>query len=88
MKQIFKYSVESLGNFEVEMPTGAQILTVQTQGAEPVLWAEVNPENEMEVRKFRVIGTGKEIADDGERVYVGTFQMVGGGLIWHLFETL
>ena len=51
MKQIWKYQVENV----IEMPKGAEILTVQVQTPFNIcIWAKVDPEEtEMEKRKFR-----------------------------------
>ena len=82
MKKIFKYNV-AIGPFEVEMPEFSNVMSVQMQSGVPVMWALVDPEQKMIMRKFEVHGTGHDIkaayAD-----FVGTFQT--GPLVWHLFE--
>ena len=83
MKNIYKYPVD-LGEFELELPKDYKILKVQMQGDAPFLWAEVNPESEVEKVKFFVRGTGHEF-ETVDQIYIGTFKMAGGGLIWHLF---
>ena len=82
MKTIWKYPV-SVGSFMLTMPRGAEILDVQMQGAEPVLWALVTPAAGQQERSFVVYGTGDEIAP-AALFHRGTFQM--GPLVWHLFE--
>jgi len=53
----------------------------------PQLWAYVDPTEPRVTRKFRIIGTGHPIATDpGD--YIGTFQMGGGALVFHVFESL
>ena len=69
------------------MPKGAEVLTVQTQGKaeRPELWALVNPDAATEPRTFRTYGTGHPIDHDPGR-YVATYQLHGGGLVFHVFE--
>jgi hypothetical protein len=86
--RIFKYPIErpEQGLF-IRMPKGAVILTVQTQNETPCIWALVDESAEHEMREFRMYGTGHEIKEDIEKLqYVGTFQLRGGSLVFHLFE--
>jgi hypothetical protein len=81
-KQIWKYKVENI----IEMPKGAEILSVQIQNGEmfnACIWAKVSSENELEKRQFLVVGTGHTF-DDTDMVYIGTYQ--DGPFVWHLFE--
>ena len=84
-KTIWKYDVPIEDYFEINMPKDAQILTIQTQNGEPKLWALVNPDNATEKRIFRHSGTGHPITDNNMD-YIGTYQLHGGELIFHVFE--
>jgi len=80
MKQIWKYKVMGA----IEMPKGAEILTVKVQDSFNVcIWAKVDPEMEKESRLFVVIGTGHSF-DDTNKEYIGTY--IEGPFVWHLFE--
>jgi len=68
----------------VEMPEDAKLLTVQLQRGEPCLWALVCPEAPKRTRFLRIVGTGHPVEDD--LLYVGTFQLQNGALVFHLFE--
>jgi len=82
---IWKFPVRIADEFSIEMPVGAQVLSVQVQGTEPQLWALVNPKARRTMRRFRVHGTGHPVAPDiGE--FVGTFQVRMGTLVFHLFD--
>ena len=72
----------------LEMPVNAEILTVQTQKETPYLWALVDPNESKETRTFVVYGTGHPISYDmgSNRIYIGTYQLQGGSLIFHVFE--
>lgn len=87
MKTIWKFELETTDRQKVEMPIGAKILTVQTQNETPCLWALVNPERkERKERYFEVFGTGHKIPLDLSREYIGTYQLKGGSLVFHVFE--
>lgn len=84
MRAIWKYPV-SAGAFELEMPADAAVLSVQTQGQEPVMWALVDPQASKQIRHFITLPTGGEVPDGCGR-FVGTFQLMGGALVFHLCE--
>jgi hypothetical protein len=80
MKQIWKFKVMGV----IEMPKGAEILTVKVQDLNNVcIWTKVDPEMETESRMFVVIGTGHSF-DDTNKEYIGTY--LDGPFVWHLFE--
>lgn len=86
MKTIWKFPLPTTDEGSVlEMPIGAEVLTVQTQTDRPQLWAVVDPFADTELRTFRTYGTGHPIEHDPGR-YVATYQLHGGGLIFHVFE--
>lgn len=71
----------------VEMPAGAEVLCVQTQRGQPFIWARVNPNATTSPRKFRTFGTMHPIDPSTIGKYVGTYQLEGGSLIFHVFES-
>lgn len=70
------------------MPANADILTVQVQRDNPVLYAMVDPSALTEPRRFVILGTGHvHKADEvGKLAYISTFQLFGGDLVFHVFE--
>lgn len=85
MKKIFKYPLKVADVQEVEIPVGAIILCVQIQREEPCLWALVNPDVVKEKRRIVTYGTGHPV-DDVPGYYVGTYQLNGGDLVFHVFD--
>lgn len=85
-KTIYKYPLEIVDEQVVLLPTGAKILTVQTQMDKPCIWAMVNPTapNNMALT-IRIFGTGHTIKDSDSLEYIGTFQIYGGRLVFHAF---
>lgn len=91
-RAVWKWEIPLRTVFTLDLPRGAELLTVQTQyaggpGETPALWALVDPDAPTETRCFQLVGTGhRELGE--ERRYVGTFQLTGGSLVCHVFETL
>ena len=88
MKTIHKYPLTMADIQTVEMPSGAEILTVQTQVATPCIWALVDTDNPVEEHSFAIFGTGHPIHEDiwVRHKYISTFQLSDGKFIFHLFE--
>lgn len=84
IKEIWKYSLDGIVS-EIEMPMEAKVLTVQLQNGKPHIWTLVNSENDMEIRKFTIVGTGNPF-DVSNMKYIGTFQDTP--FVWHLFENV
>jgi hypothetical protein len=85
-RRVYKYLLSVDDEVWVSMPGKAKVLTVQEQRGEPYLWALVDPEAPTLQHRFRLAGTGHDIAWQGNMVYRGTFQLRGGALVFHLFE--
>ena len=86
MKRIYKYPVRIDDVQTIDLPQGAEVLSVQVQEGSPYIWACVNPSAKSEPRQFRLYGTGHPIEGDYLLKFVGTFQLFGGRLVYHLFE--
>jgi len=84
-KTIWKFPLEAKDTQEILMPMGAKILTVATQGDIACIWAEVDPEATKEARGFYIVGTGFPLSWERGN-YIGTFQLLGGGLVFHVYE--
>jgi len=89
MKTIFKYDIEVKDDITVMLPQWAKVLSVQVQDDKPKIWALVDTAMALEERRFKLYGTGHPISaydTDGTFKFVGTFQLRGGQLVFHLFE--
>lgn len=86
-KQIWKFALPSTRN-HIEMPKGAEILSVQEQIGAPHIWALIDPSADKEERCFEVYGTGHDIHYDMgvERKFIGTVQLTA--LVFHVFERI
>jgi hypothetical protein len=88
MKRIYKYPFEINDIVEMNLPKGAEVLSVQCQDDVPCLWALVDPEAKLLKRTFKLFGTGHDIdeAPQDHLSYIATFQQHDGLLVWHIFE--
>lgn len=89
-RTIWKFPIQTTGQQAIEMSLAATILCVQTQQGNPCIWAMVNgePNHPKETRKFNIYGTGHPLPDDFTMPYIGTYQLEGGALVFHVFENL
>lgn len=88
MKTIYKYPLEITDRQEIEMPREARILAVQVQNNVPCLWAVVDTELPLKERIFDTFGTGNPVDNyiNYTHNYIGTYQVRGGSLVFHVFE--
>lgn len=86
MATIWKFPLPVGDTVTVKMPRGARVLHVAVQGRaeQPTIWAVVDPGEPMFERAFAVRGTGHDLGVVGD--YVGTFMLLGGTLVFHVFE--
>jgi len=87
MISIWKFPLQTINAQEIKMPVGAEILTVQVQNDEPYLWARVDTDAFAGSRQIAIHGTGHELSAL-TRKYIGTYQLSGGALVFHVFESL
>lgn len=83
---IWKFPLQTVGMQSVQMPRNARILCVQVQRCEPCLWAMVDETKPLVERRIRIIGTEHPIDASAVLHYIGTYQLDGGGLVFHVFE--
>lgn len=86
VQAIWKFQIQIKDTQTVTMPYGAKILCVQLQNGVPCLWALCLVKEQPWARTIDIFGTGHLINDMYTRTYIGTVQMEGGALVWHVFE--
>lgn len=84
--KVYRYELELIDQPVVPMPKGARVLSVSHERDRLECWVLVDPNvAEVELREFRVVGTGNPAPDDlGE--FIGTVMVFGGQLVFHVFE--
>lgn len=87
-KTIWKFRL-NISDQMILMPKGAEILCLQTQHEQPYLWVLVDPKEKTdEGRFFMTQATGEAFDSQIDRKYIGTYQLSGGTLVFHVFEIL
>lgn len=84
--RIWKWTLGVTDRQSVQMPRGAKLLTVQSQGDMPQLWALCDETAPKEPRLIVIHGTGNLMPNEPPGDYVGTFQIHGGALVFHVFD--
>lgn len=83
---IYKYPLKAQEHQELELPLGAQILSVQAQRNEICIWALVNTGTiNTEIRRVSIYPTGRSSSSTLDREFLGTVQLHGGDLVFHVF---
>lgn len=88
MKTIYKYSFDVADEVSLNMPRGAEFLSIQVQKQRPTMWFLVDDSEELEEKRFRIYGTGFVLDNEVAQFYRGTFQLVAGTFVGHVFEIL
>lgn len=88
MQTIYKYPLKVADRQTISLLKNSQILTIQNQKGIPCLWALVDPDElEFEERVIYTYGTGHKIEISEDEInYIGTYQLAGGDLVFHVFE--
>lgn len=86
MKIIYKYEILKPKNtLSIKMPSGAKILSVQTQDNIPCISALVETDKPPALRFFKLCATGVPVNFAGDLPYIGTFN-IDGAMFFHLFD--
>jgi hypothetical protein len=85
VKTIHKYPIPANGDFSLELPVDAEILTVKPQKSQPCIWVLLDTREPKYKRNFSWIRTGEPIEHRG-LVYIETLLSNDGDRVSHLFE--
>lgn len=85
---IWKYNISiEAGRQEIQLPKGAEILSIQNQYGGIAMWVLVEENTKKEedkIRYFEVYGTGHPIPLETGREYIATVLI--SPFVWHIFE--
>lgn len=87
MRTIYKYLLLLTDSQILHLPSSAKPLSVQLQGEQLCLWAEVPPAGQFVVEKevvISIVGTGHPLPP-GAVHYLGTVQQ--GQFVWHVYAS-
>lgn len=82
MRRILKFKLGP--TTRLKLPADAQLLHVQEQDGQLMLWVLAEQNAPLMARIFHVYLTGDEVPDD--LTFVGTATFSGGALVYHVFE--
>lgn len=83
---IWKFALKVTESQEIKLPKGASFLSCQFQRDELMLWAVVEPMEDLETRMIYIVGTGRSMPYlNLPTSYIGTVQQDGGRFVWHVF---
>jgi len=85
MQAVWKFPLTCADKSIIAMPKNAKVLCVQAQLDEPQIWAVCDINAEKEGRIFAIYGTG-HVHESISGEYIGTFQLCGGTMAFHVFE--
>ena len=83
MNTIWKFQLKLEDKQTIEIPTYAEILSVDIQNDIICLWAKVNPHMKREIKGIAIVGTGNPLPE-GLKKFIGTVQQPP--FVWHVFE--
>jgi len=84
---IFKYPIYSFTvPTTIDLPKGAEILSVQSQNDIVQLWALVSPVAPIRQRTIILVETGQFFKYTVKHKYINTFQMFEERTVYHAFE--
>lgn len=86
MKTIWKYPIPITDEFTLDLPIGAEVLSVNLQYKKSYIWVFIpNTNSETTKRNFRLFGTGNPVDIEGYE-YIG--MLMQWPFVWHLFEEI
>lgn len=84
MKTIYKYPINlTTEKQRLCLPENSQLLSVQMQNEKLCVWALIDESQPMSMVRFHIFGTGDNLPDDLNAVFLGTVQ--DGIYVWHVF---
>jgi hypothetical protein len=87
MKTVYKYRLPLDEAFTIDLPRAAQLLSIQVQDGDAVLYALVDTEFESVSVEFRQVLTGQALPDVALN-YIGSYRFRLDGLVYHIFEVI
>ncbi len=87
MKTVWKFGLEFDDSQRVNMPAGAELLSVGSQGDSLFVWAVVDSQAHLEPRTFLIRGTGHPLPNTPLR-FLGRATTHDEQLVWHIFEDI
>lgn len=85
MTTIHKFPLKTTDSQKLFITHGAKILCLQVQNGIPCVWVLMDTEEHPVVAEVTTIGTGHDAENVLPDSYIGTYQLQGGALVFHVF---
>ena len=85
MKAIWKFQLQNTDRQTIFIPENAKFLCIQSQKEIPYLWYLVDVEIQTIPTTFRIIGIGHHIETDFNGKHLGSYQLMDGSFVGHVF---
>lgn len=87
MRTIQKFEFPlSGGSIEIKMPFEAEVIHASRLYGVYYLWAIVDTEAPIRMRRFRIVGDGQPLQEGSHRRHrIAT--IIDGPIVWHVFES-
>lgn len=88
-RTIYKYQIPLLEQFVMQLPLGAEVLRMESQGGMAWMWCLVDTRRPKSERRFLAFKTGAPIPDNRELLYCGFVTMyIQAEIALYVFEDL
>jgi hypothetical protein len=86
MRKVLKFKIETKDVNKIEVPLDAKFLSAQCQKGQICVWALCENTTLKELRIVEIFGTGHDIPDDENLIFIDTVQLLDGDIVLHVFE--
>ncbi len=86
MRTVWKIPLEIEGDNSVTLPEGVNVVHIDTQGDDIMMWVLVEPVRVSREYRFFVVATGGEVPRNTQ--HVGTVLTNLGKSVWHVFAEM
>ncbi len=85
---VWKYVLPLEDCASIDMPIGCKVLSAGVQDEQICIWALVDPSDLIGTARyrFRIAGTGRPIKDSEHLDFIDTVLLMGGSLVFHVFQ--
>lgn len=91
MQTIYKYAITNLDGTTIDVPFNGQmkfdeqVLHCDVQQGVPCIWVAVDSEEATRPIRVVVYGTGQDMSKAGALKHIGSFMLLDGAFVGHIF---
>ena len=88
MFKVFKYPIDVTDDQTIVLPPDAELLKIMVQHDVPCMWVRVDTSKAVVPWEFKLVGTGHPAPSYETHIYVDSFMIEDGALVFHLFSKI